>query len=155
MNADNEQRFEWQNVRFVPILHNRVEFAREVRKQFEAFAPDHVAVEYPATLKEKILTAVDRLPLLSVVHYREDDGTFIYLLIEPTDGQIEAIRLALANQISLHFIDRDTEGYPLDHSAMPDPLLATVCQVCSLHRCTIGVSSRSVWSTFFPLQPRI
>lgn len=118
-------RIEWQNVRLVPILHNRMEFATEVRRQLEEFRPDHVAIEYPSTLKEKILQGIERLPYLSVVHYEETDGAFIYLLLEPNDGQVEAARLALENGIPLHFIDRDTEGYPLDLSPMPDPYALT------------------------------
>ena len=47
-------KIQWRNVRFVPILHNRMEFAIEVRRQYEEFKPDRVAVEYPATLAEKI-----------------------------------------------------------------------------------------------------
>ena len=120
MKGEDQQYIEWQNIRFVPILHDRMEFALEVRRQFEVFRPDCVALEYPATLQDQILKGVKRLPLLSVVHYQENDGTFIYLLIEPTDGQVEAARLALERGIPLHFIDRDTEGYPLDRSLMPD-----------------------------------
>jgi len=116
---------QWENVRFVPVLHNRMEFALEVRRQFERFRPDHVAVEYPPTLKERIIQGIERLPLLSVVHYQEENGDLIYLLIEPTDGQVEAIRLALENHIPVHFIDRDSEGYPLDRSSMPDPYSVT------------------------------
>ena len=120
----NEQ-LKWKNVLFVPILHNRMEFAQEVRRQFERFQPDHVAVEYPSTLEDHIRRGVERLPLLSVVHYEESDGIFIYLTIEPTDGQVEAIRLARAKDVPVHFIDRDTEGYPLDRSPMPDPYAIT------------------------------
>ena len=125
MNKMRKNRIEWKNVCLVPILHNRMEFALEVRRQFQQFRPDHVAVEYPSTLKEKTLKGIERLPLLSVVYYEESDGTFIYLPIEPADGQIEAVRLALANKIPVHFIDRDTEGYLLDHSPMPDPYAIT------------------------------
>ncbi|MBW2352813.1 MAG: hypothetical protein JRF51_06240 [Deltaproteobacteria bacterium] len=125
MKLSGKNRIEWKNIRMVPILHNRVEFALEVRRAFEEFRPDHVAVEYPDTLREKIVQGVKRLPLLSVVHYEEGDGTFTYLLLEPTDGQIEAIRLALENRIPLHFIDRDTEGYRPDFTAMPDPYAMT------------------------------
>ena len=121
MNKMRKNRIEWKNVCLFPILHNRMEFALEVRRQFQQFRPDHVAVEYPSTIKEKVLQGIERLPLLSVVYYEERDGTFIYLPIEPTDGQIEAVRLALANKIPVHFIDRDTEGYFLDRSPMPDP----------------------------------
>ena len=108
-------------MRIIPILHNRVEFALEVRDHFRTFAPDRVAVEYPGTIKEKVLEGIKRLPLLSVVHYREKNGPFIYLILEPTDGLVEALRLALSENTPVHFIDRDTEGYPLDRSPMPDP----------------------------------
>ena len=104
-----KKRIEWKNVRFVPILHNRMEFAVEVKRQFEEFRPDHVAVEYPDTLESKILQGIKRLPLLSVVYYRETDSAFTYLLLEPTDGQVEAIRLALTKGTPVHFIDRDEE----------------------------------------------
>ncbi|MBW1786549.1 MAG: hypothetical protein JRK53_08025 [Deltaproteobacteria bacterium] len=112
--------FQWRNVRLLPILHNRVEFADEVRRQFEAYAPDVVAVEYPETLKPQILRGVARLPLLSVVHYGEADGALTYLLVEPADAQVEAIRLALDAGIPVAFVDRDTEAYPQDVSALPD-----------------------------------
>ncbi len=109
----------------VPVLHSRMEFAVEVKRQFEEFQPDIVAVEFPDTLENKILQGVKRLPFLSVVHYQETDGAFTYLLLEPTDGQIEAIRLGLENKIPIHFIDRDEETYPFDHSPMPDPYSVT------------------------------
>jgi len=102
-----------------------MEFALEVRRQFQEFQPDQVAVEYPSTLKEPILGGIRRLPLLSVVHYQEEDGTFMYLPLEPTDGQVEALRLAVEAGLPLHFVDRDTEGYPLDRSPMPDSYALT------------------------------
>ncbi len=118
---ETQEPFEWKNVRLVPILHNRVEFALEVRHQFASFRPEIVAIEYPPTIGEKLLEGIKRLPLLSVLYYEEDDHTFIYLPIEPTDGQIEAVRLALSQNLPVHFIDRDTEGYPVDRTPMPDP----------------------------------
>jgi hypothetical protein len=120
-----KNRIEWQNVRIVPILHNRVEFALEVRRQFQELNPDQVAVEYPNTLTDVVQRGVKRLPSLSAVYYRENEGTLVYLLIEPTDGQVEAIRLALEHDLPVHFIDRDTEDYPLDRSSMPDPYAVT------------------------------
>ncbi|MGE5841613.1 MAG: hypothetical protein ACM335_05000, partial [Deltaproteobacteria bacterium] len=120
-----KNRFEWKNIRIVPILHNRMEFALEVRRQFEEFKPDRVAVEYPATLGDLILKGIARLPLLSAVHYQEPDGTFVYLLLEPTDGQVEALRLAAQSNLETFFVDRDTEGYPIDRSRMPDSYAVT------------------------------
>ena len=112
--------FQWKNIRFIPILHNRMEFALEVRQHFKEFEPDHVAVEFPPTLKDKIMQGIKRLPFISVVHYQEKDGTLVYMPIEPTDGQVEAIRLAISEDIPVHFIDRDSEGYPFYRSPMPD-----------------------------------
>ncbi|RJR27233.1 MAG: hypothetical protein C4582_00885, partial [Desulfobacteraceae bacterium] len=113
-------RFQWHDIRLVPVLHNRMEFAVEVNRQFQEFQPDALTVEFPATLKEKILKAVERLPLISVVFYEDTDGTFIYLPIEPTDPQVEAIRCGIEKGIPVHFIDRDTDEYPLDINSMPD-----------------------------------
>lgn len=113
-------KYQWKNVRLLPALHNRFEFTQEVRRQFEEFQPRQVAVEYPAALRAKIFQAATRLPLLSVVYYPEADGTLMYLPIEPTDAQVEAVRLALEKKIPVHFIDRDIEGYPLDPTPMPD-----------------------------------
>jgi hypothetical protein len=112
---------EWGNVRLVPIVHNSVEFALEVRHQFASFDPEIVAIEYPPTIGERLVEGIKRLPLLSVVYYEEDDHTFIYLPLEPTGGLIEAVRLALSHNLPIHFIDRDTEGYPIDRTPMPDP----------------------------------
>ncbi len=120
-----DNKIQWRNIRFFPILHNRVEFAIELKKEFEEFCPDCIAVEYPETLRPKIIQAIKRLPLLSVIYYKEKTGVFVYLLIEPTDAQIEAIRLAMENNIPFYFIDRDTEEYPIDRSPMPDPYSIT------------------------------
>jgi hypothetical protein len=125
MTWTRNNRIVWKNICILPILHNRVEFALEVRNCFQSFQPDAIAVEFPDTLKEKIIQGIKRLPLLSVVHYEERDGTFTYLLLEPTDPQVEAVRLAMDKHIPLHFIDRDTEGYPPGRSAMPDPYSLT------------------------------
>jgi hypothetical protein len=112
--------FEWKNVRLVPILHNRIEFALEVRRQFTSFQPDTVALEYPPAIGSRFLQAIKRLPLLSVVYY-EEGGTFVYLPVEPTDGQVEAARLALVHDLPIRFIDRDIDRYPIDQTPMPDP----------------------------------
>jgi hypothetical protein len=115
----------WNNIRLVPIVHGRMEFAIEVRRQFMEYQPDAIAVEYPSTLKDKIIQGIKRLPLLSAVHYEESDGIFTYLIIEPADGLVEAVRLGLESGIPVHFIDRDTEDYPVDFTPMPDAYALT------------------------------
>ncbi len=141
-----KHRIQWKNIRLVPILHNKMEFAVEVRRQFEEFRPDLIAVEYPETLESKILQGAKRLPLLSVVYYQESDGTFVYLLLEPTDGQVEAIRLGLSEGIPIHFIDRDEEGYPVDLAPMPDPY--AVARIGHFAFCQAYLKIHSKASTF-------
>ena len=121
----NKKYLEWDNIRFVPMVHGKMEFALEVRRQFEEYRPETIAVEYPSTLKEKIIQGIKRLPLLSVVHYEESDGIFTYLIIEPTDALVEAVRLGVESDIPVHFIDRDTEDYPADYTPMPDAYSVT------------------------------
>ncbi|MBN2418512.1 MAG: hypothetical protein JXL81_03950 [Deltaproteobacteria bacterium] len=116
----SKEYLQWENIRLIPIVHGRMEFALEVRRQFKEYRPDIIAVEYPSTLKDKIIQGVKRLPLLSVVHYEESDGIFTYLLVEPADALVEAVRLGLESDLPVHFIDRDTEDYPADYSPMPD-----------------------------------
>jgi hypothetical protein len=120
-----EDPFQYQNIRFVPILHNRLEFALEVHRRFLEFQPEAVAVELPPTLEEAALAAVKRLPCLSVILYREKSGQHIYLPVEPVDGIIEALRLSLENHLPLFFVDRDTEGYPQRSDPLPDPYAIT------------------------------
>ena len=121
----NKKYLEWDNIRFVPMVHGKMEFALEVRRQFEEYRPDTIAVEYPPTLKEKIIQGIKRLPLLSVAHYEESGGIFTYLIIEPTDALVEAVRLGVESDIPVHFIDRDTEDYPADYTPMPDAYSVT------------------------------
>ena len=125
MNPNETNPFVFENIHLVPILHNRLEFALEVHRRFTNLQPEAVAVELPPTLRDKILAAADRLPYLSVVVYPEKSGRTVYLPIEPVDGIIEAIRLALEHSLPVFFVDRDTEGYPLFRDPLPDPYAVT------------------------------
>ncbi|UCE84155.1 MAG: hypothetical protein JSV47_06525 [Deltaproteobacteria bacterium] len=111
----------YDNICFVPVIHGRLEFAMAVIRWFAKWQPDAVVVEYPKTLQDVMLRGLNRLPLLSVVLYQEKDGTHVYLPLEPTDGVVEAARLALAHDLPLHFVDRDLEGMPQIYEPLPDP----------------------------------
>jgi hypothetical protein len=117
--------FQYQNIRFVPILHNRLEFALEVYRQILEFKPEALAVELPLTIQGPVLSAVKRLPYLSVVLYQEKSGNHVYLPIEPVDGIIEAVRSGMEKTLPVFFVDRDTEGYPQRSDPMPDPYALT------------------------------
>ncbi|NPA48832.1 MAG: hypothetical protein GXO20_02525 [Thermodesulfobacteria bacterium] len=107
-------------ITFLPILHGRLEFAAAVREALLKLKPEAVAVEYPPTLEEKILRGIRRLPLLSVVSYREKDGTTVYLLLEPVEPLVEALRTARELGAAVHFVDLDVEGYQGREESFPD-----------------------------------
>ncbi|AEH45128.1 hypothetical protein Thein_1260 [Thermodesulfatator indicus DSM 15286] len=105
---------------FLPVLHGKLEFAQVVRNYLLDIKPEAVAVEYPETLAEKILRGVKRLPLLSVVSYQEKDGTTVYLLVEPVEPLIEAVRTGLEIGSKVHFVDLDLDGYQGHKEVFPD-----------------------------------
>jgi len=113
--------FNWRNIRLFPSVQNVLEFAIELRRQYLSFKPSAIAIEYPNTLRDWVIKGVERLPYISVVSYEDADGTEVFLLIEPTDAMVEAIRLAMADNIPIHFVDRDSDSYPYDYSVLPDP----------------------------------
>jgi hypothetical protein len=119
--ADEAQRGQLLTV---PVLHGRLEFAVAVRQALEAFQPDAVAVELPETLHRPVVRGVARLPLLSVVAYREPSGRTIYLPIEPADPAIEALRFGLERKLPTHLVDQDVDEYGRHAEAVPDPYAA-------------------------------
>jgi len=108
----------------LPTLHQSLEFAVLVRRAFFALRPTAVAIELPSTISDAFRKAVLRLPLLTVVLWRDGEET-VYLLVEPHEPMAEAARLALENGAALHLVDRDDGSYPLRREALPDPYAMT------------------------------
>ena len=125
-------------LRLVPILHGRFEFAIEVRRAFAEHNPTHVAVELPRGLAGPFREAVRRLPLLSVLRIEtegppgsrpaatnaggggNEDGP-LYALVEPTDGIVEAVRLAEEQGLPVVCADRNAARVAPVREAFPDP----------------------------------
>lgn len=135
------------DVAVVPVLHGRLEAAFAVREAIRTWRPDHVVVELPVTLQDAVLRAVDRLPLLSVVETRETGGKApspnhksdlgipaeyvettrsVYLLVEPTEPLVEAVRTARELGIPVVFGDRDMDGYREGDPGQPEAFPDTV-----------------------------
>ena len=110
---------------FAPILHGSLPFALAVREIFLRERPDCVAVELPDTLDEPVRRAIRRMPLISVLRYAEASGENAFVLLEPCDGMVEALRLANEHGVASALIDRDTEGYRPHRDRVPDPYAIT------------------------------
>lgn len=113
------------SVRILPVCHYRVEFAQLVHAAVAECAFDAIAVELPAALESVAAEAADRLPFLSVASYSPVgapfDGPRGYLLAEPGDPILEAIRQGRERGVPVHCVDANLFDYPERDDALPDP----------------------------------
>lgn len=119
----------WENVDAVPLIHGRLPFALEVRRQMLDFRYTLVAVELPPSLQPAVEAGLDDLPLLSMVIYRErpdfldDDGsrTLWYVPLDPADGMVEAMRVARGERTPVVCVDAEVEAFRPRPLSLPDP----------------------------------
>ncbi|MBI5282509.1 MAG: hypothetical protein HY858_12570 [Candidatus Solibacter usitatus] len=105
-------------LRYFPVVPGRVEFAVAVRREILARRPQVVAVELPGWLEPLYRQAVARLPELSVICYPEDEESDrgIYVVVEPADPFVEALRSAWETGAEVLFLEPDA----IDRPHMPD-----------------------------------
>src|SRR5271157_1097743 len=141
-------------LRVIPVYHGRANFATIVATTFLEFNPDCVAIELPQDMKETVITAVQRLPVASIVGYVERDfeikamgnspvieqaspenasipittlnSRYTFIPIHPADPMIECIRIALENGKDIEFIDLVLDDYsPVDYNLPDDEALSS------------------------------
>jgi len=112
---------QYKSILGLPVCHYRMEFALWVREVIQSRPFDTLAVELPSSVRSGFLTAVDRLPYLSVLIYKDQKGENIYLPIEPCDPMVEAVRSARELGMNIQFIDLDVDEYPTQRDMIPDP----------------------------------
>ncbi len=110
------------NLHYLPVVPGRVEFAAEVRKALLQLQPAVVAVELPEWLQAAYLEAVERLPEITAIVYSEDKESErgVYLIVEPADACIEAIRTAKELGAELLFFEPDHVDRPHLPDQYPD-----------------------------------
>ena len=131
----------WGRIAFVPCIHGRATFAREVRRTFLEHRFRSVAVELPPSLRSAVIDGVERLPEITVVTYEEDDGTRCFVPVDPCDAIIEGVRLALAEPSRLLFIDREVENFDRRELVLPDSY--------AVH----SIGTADYWATVAPYLP--
>ncbi|MEZ0372082.1 MAG: hypothetical protein ACAI44_23535, partial [Candidatus Sericytochromatia bacterium] len=105
----------------VPSFHNRLQFAREVRRVFAELKPDIVAIELPDIYYSDILQGIQRLPRLSLLCLQQQSNSFSYIPIFPSDSMIEAVRLARENHLPAALIDLAVSNYSIQQPAVAVP----------------------------------
>jgi hypothetical protein len=108
------------NVHILPVLHGQMELAQVVVEAFDRLEPAAVAVELPRSLQRPLTRAAGRLPAISGLRHRNAKGEQVYYLVEPADPLFEAVRLGLARELPIHFVDLDLDDYPDFFEPLPD-----------------------------------
>ncbi len=109
-------------IQYFPVVPGKLEFAAALRRKLLAERPQVVAVELPATLEAAYLSAVARMPAMSVILYADqsDEDTAIYVPVEPSDPFVEALRTAREIKASVVFLDPDSGERPHIMDRYPD-----------------------------------
>jgi hypothetical protein len=114
-------------VRVLPIIHGSGDFAIRVREELLARPYDCVAVPLPPSFQDEVEGAIRRLPSISAVVQRdaEDDERgetgCSYVPIDPCQGVIAALRVAMGERMARAFIDRETPRFEPNTAVFPDP----------------------------------
>jgi hypothetical protein len=118
-------------VRVMPVIHGSGDFAIQVREELLKRPYDCVAVPIPPSFQDEVETAVEQLPVIRVVvqvdaETEEDFDSdrprgFSYVPIDPCQGVIAAIRVALSERIAREFIDLETPRFEPITGTFPDP----------------------------------
>lgn len=110
------------NLRFLPVLPGRMEFAAAIRHALLREQPKIVAVELPLSLQRPYKAAVSRLPEISVLFYEgESEDQLVYVPVEPADPFTEAVRTAQEIGAEVVFIEPDLAPKPHLLDFAPDP----------------------------------
>ena len=118
-------------IRVLPIIHGSGDFAIRVREELLSRPYDCVAVPLPPSFQEDVEAAIEQLPSISVVTQLDvdseeedspdDDGPgFSYVPIDPCQGVIAALRLAMGERMHRAFIDMETPRFEASTAAFPD-----------------------------------
>ncbi len=128
-------------ITLLPIIHGSGDFAIEVRRVMLSQKFDCLAVPLPPSFQEDVERAIAFLPSLSAVVQQEprsfivedwqgdeiendddgDDITCSYVPIDPCQGVIAALRIALQERIPRAFIDLETACFESVAAGFPDP----------------------------------
>lgn len=113
-------------IRVMPIIHGSGDFAIRVREELLSRHYDCVAVPLPPSFQDDVEEAIERLPAISVVAQLDadpDDTThgFSYVPIDPCQGVIAALRVAIGERMTRAFIDMETPRFEAKTGIFPDP----------------------------------
>jgi hypothetical protein len=126
----------------LPIIHGSGDFALQVRRVMLDHHFDCLAVPLPPSFQAGVEQAVSSLPTPAIVvqpdaprfstawspqsdvaveDESDDERTFSYVPIDPCQGVIAALRIALGERLPRKFIDLETARFLPYSAVLPDP----------------------------------
>ncbi len=128
----------------LPVIHGSGDFAIEVRRVMLNNEFDCVAVPLPPSFQWNVETAINDLPIITIVAQEESDSfatktwtgefdediddddiheprVFSYVPIDPCQPVIAAIRIAMQEHIPRAFVDMETAEFLPLTASLPDP----------------------------------
>jgi hypothetical protein len=125
MTAPKQQDFYrlGQSLTLLPVIHESGDYALEVRREILDGHFDCLAVALPPSFQEPVIQGIERLPEISAVMQREQGhpGTMNFVPIDPCQGVIMGIRIALQEYLPCHFVDMEVGTYDVYEGIFPDP----------------------------------
>jgi len=130
------------NITVLPIIHGSGDFAVEVRRVMLSHHFDCLAVPLPPSFQDDVERAIHHLPNITIVvqeeprsyadqpwspdadaddSHAEEDRVFSYVPIDPCQGVIAALRIALQERMPRAFIDLETARFQSISAVLPDP----------------------------------
>ena len=110
-------------IKILPIIHGSGDFAHEVRREILTNEYDCIALPLPPSFQEQVEGAVHHLPFISAVIANEadDEDSYNFVPIDPCQGVIMGIRVAMEERISRAFIDLEVKNFQPHQAVFPDP----------------------------------
>ncbi|MEK6258714.1 MAG: hypothetical protein AABP62_08840 [Planctomycetota bacterium] len=127
----------------LPVIHGSGDFAIEVRRVMLSQRFDCLAVPLPPSFQHDVERAIPFLPSISLVMQEEppeisaaewtgddedddddEDGlerTFSYVPVDPCQGVITALRIAIEERLPRKFVDLETSHFDSYAAGLPDP----------------------------------
>lgn len=127
----------------LPIIHGSGDFAIEVRRVMLSEKYDCLAVPLPPSFQQDVERAIEFLPSITVVvqeepnpfsvepwsaerdaedeDWNDDERDASYVPIDPCQGVIAALRIALQERMPRAFIDLETSRFHSLPAVLPDP----------------------------------
>ncbi len=114
-----------KKIEMLPIINGSGDFARVVRHKILNSSYDCLAVSIPPSFKEPVEKGIKLLPMISIAAIEEDTegetDVFSFVPIDPCQGLIAAIMVAIEEGIERAYIDRDVSNFEAQRGHFPDP----------------------------------